>query len=282
MELYRTIRNLALAAPVALAFVMILQLAPVQAGPDLSRLKASPGKTSLFPTLGERLQSENGEGGWFKTHPVLSPQEIARLAQKSTALLKTRAGLGTGFFVGKGILATNYHMVEGGIADSDSVVMKTAEDFHTNEYRVTKILSADPEHDVAILAVAGADAVTPLLLASHSEPQVGDEIYIYGNPRGYEGTFALGRISAFRMKAQLDAHGAISELKRGDCIQYTVPTSPGSSGSAVLNNRGEVIGIHFSGPDVPTGATGKDAKFELMNFATEVRFIKDLLKKSGH
>jgi S1-C subfamily serine protease len=266
----------------ALALIVTWAFIPVTAGPDLSKLKTTPAK-SPFPSLGDRLRSENAEGGWFKTHPVLSPQEIARLAQKSTAVLSMKAGQGTGFFVGKGVLVTNYHMVPAGISDGDQARMRGAEDFRTVDYKIKKLLSFDKEHDVALLEVEGAEKVPALLLASHSESQVGDEIYIYGNPRGFEGTFAVGRVSAFRLKAQVDhmAGGSVPGLAKGDYIQYTVPTSPGSSGSAVLNNRGEVIGLHCAGPPMPAGATGPDAKYELMNFAVTVRYIKDLLKQCG-
>lgn len=271
------------AAMAALTLVLLLARSPAQADPDFSKLQSTPqSKNSLFPSLGDRFK-ETAEGGWFKIHPVLSAQEIAKLAQKSTAFLTTKVGQGTGFFVAPGILATNCHMIVGGITDSDRASMRTSEDFGKIEYRINKVLAADKEHDVALLEIADAKNVPPLLLASHSEPQVGDEIYIYGNPQGFEGTFAEGRISAFRMKAQLEMeNGPIPSLTKGDCIQYTVPTSPGSSGSAVLNNRGEVIGIHCAGPTVPSGATGKNAKYELMNFAVGVRYIKDLLTQIGH
>lgn len=69
--------------------------------------------------------------------------------------------------------------------------------------------------------------VRRLTLASRKSV-IGEEIYVAGNPEGFDGTFSQGIISGFR---------------QGNYIQITAPISHGSSGGPVVNKRGEVIGI---------------------------------------
>jgi hypothetical protein len=64
---------------------------------------------------------------------------------------------------------------------------------------------------------------------SSAEPVEGQSVLVIGNPEGYTGTVSHRIISAFR--------------DNGNIIQITAPISPGSSGSPVLNAKGEVIGI---------------------------------------
>ena len=62
--------------------------------------------------------------------------------------------------------------------------------------------------------------------------EIGDGVYVAGNPKGYlDGTFSDGILSGIR--------GSSADK----LLQMTAPISPGSSGGPVLNNKGEVIGV---------------------------------------
>ncbi len=107
----------------------------------------------------------------------------------------------------------------------------------------------------------------------------GMTVYEFGNPVGYKGTFSSGIVSGFRDRKELqtkfhvdDKTGklAIDAAPDGDVIQYTTPSSHGSSGSALLNDKGRVIGVCFAGDD-----NGHD-----LNFAVPVRFVRELLDKT--
>jgi hypothetical protein len=98
-----------------------------------------------------------------------------------------------------------------------------------NSFPVKSVLGVDAEGDVALLKVdAPANQVRPLSL-DRTSPQEGESVVVIGNPLGLEGSVTNGIVSAVR-----DIPGF------GRIIQITAPISPGSSGSPVVNMRGEV------------------------------------------
>jgi S1-C subfamily serine protease/tetratricopeptide (TPR) repeat protein len=166
--------------------------------------------------------------------PAIAKAQVARaIAHKtfpSVVLLTMESAngedryLGSGFFVREGIVATNFHVVKGSAKGSARVVgMKT-------EYPIAGIVGIDRERDLVLLSVPGAKAPS-LPLGDSSQLAVGDEVYVVGNPKGLEGTFSQGIVSAIRQAGSRTL------------IQVTAPISPGSSGGPVLNSRGDVIGI---------------------------------------
>ena len=134
---------------------------------------------------------------------------------------------GSGFFIdNKGRLITNHHVIEGAY----SATIKTSAG---KEYPVQGIVAKDTEADIVKLVVNIPDAnnITFLNL-SVNMPSEGEDIVVIGNPLGLESSVSTGIVSAVR---DIPAFGKI--------IQITAPISPGSSGSPVINSKGEVIGI---------------------------------------
>jgi tetratricopeptide (TPR) repeat protein len=134
--------------------------------------------------------------------------------------------LGSGFFISQnGDVITNYHVLQG----ADSAEVKTSDD---KTYPITYIVAGDEQNDIIRLSVnIPSQYVYPLLL-SKTIPEVGERIIVYGSPLGLGNTVSDGIVSAIR---DIPDYGRI--------IQITAPISPGSSGSPVLNMKGEVIGI---------------------------------------
>lgn len=161
---------------------------------------------------------------------TLIPQQLARRAFHSTVALEVelanggRHTVGSGFFIGKDLIATNLHVVHGVFGNCYAKLVN-----QTSEYIVEGYTQIDVEHDLIILKVSGTNA-PKLLLSNSDNAQVGDTVYAVGNPRGLRGTFSDGIISGIRSDAA------------GKVLQMTAPTSQGSSGGAVLNSSGEVIG----------------------------------------
>ncbi len=129
--------------------------------------------------------------------------------------------LGTGFFVDTNVIATNYHVVKNASLISAKLILQKT------TFQISEIIGIDKERDLALLRVEGTK-IKALPLGNVGTLRIGDEIYVVGNPEGWEGTFSQGIISGFRV---------------GSYIQITAPISHGSSGGPVLNKRGEVIGV---------------------------------------
>ena len=186
-------------------------------------------------------------------------QQIAQKALASTVLIRIKdttgapMAIGSGFFINKDQIVSNWHVVEDATAAyAMSVDEKT-------RYNIEGILAMNPKQDLVILKVSGEGK--PLSLGNSNVAQIGESIYVTGNPKGWTGTFSIGVISSFQMRYT------------GKRIQITAPVSPGSSGGPVLNDEGEVIGIVYAGHG------GPDA--QNLNLAIPVSYLKNLLKRVG-
>ncbi len=185
----------------------------------------------------------------------LTSQEIADIALGSTVRLdfidvKSNSWTGSGFVIYDDKVATNYHVVENMLIGYAKLVRKS------DKYYI-EVLTVDKDRDLAVIKVAGIDAPA-LPLGDSDAVQIGDKVYVAGNPRGLEGTFSAGIISAIRPEG--------TPLVRGKTLQMDASISPGSSGGPVLNDRGEVIGI----------SVGHRVGGQNLNFAIPVNYLKRL------
>ncbi len=189
-----------------------------------------------------------------------TPQEIARNAFCSTVALEMelanggRHTIGSGFFIGKDLIATNLHVIHRILGNCYAKLVN-----QTNEYLIEGYTHIDVERDLVILKVSGV-GTTILPWGNSDDVQVGDTVYAIGNPRGLQGTFSDGIISGIRSDAT------------GKVLQMTAPISPGSSGGPVLNNSGNVIGISVS--FIRDGQN--------LNFAIPSNPLRTLLTKSAN
>ena len=205
--------------------------------------------------ISKNLRQENVR----TTVEVSIEQQIAQKALASTVLILTTdatgdpMALGSGFFISDDQVVSNWHVVEGATtAYALSVDERT-------RYKIDGILAMNPKQDLVILKISGEGS--PLPLGDSNIAQIGESIYVTGNPKGWTGTFSIGVISSFQMRYA------------GKRIQITAPVSPGSSGGPVLNDKGEVIGVVYAvhgGPDAQN-----------LNLAIPVNYLKALLKRVG-
>ena len=186
-----------------------------------------------------------------------STRQIAQKTFPSVVLLVMEdrngqpVGLGSGFFVGEDIVATNLHVVEGAAGGYARIVGRK------RKYNISGLVASDSRRDLVLLKVDGAKA-RPLPLGDSSEIAVGDTVYAVGNPRGLEGTFSEGIISGIR------------QIGGDTLLQITAPISPGSSGGPVLNASGEVIGI----------AVASFKGGQNLNFAIPSSYVEALLSRT--
>ncbi len=135
-------------------------------------------------------------------------------------------GQGSGFFISKkGDVITNRHVLQG----ASRAEVKTAEG---KVYSITRVVAEDKEGDLIQVSVdIPPKAVHPLSVSTFL-PEVGERVIVIGSPLGLERTVSDGIVSAVR---EIPDFGKI--------IQITAPVSSGSSGSPVINMKGEVIGV---------------------------------------
>lgn len=164
---------------------------------------------------------------------IKTPNEIYEEAKKFTCEIRTydKNGIaltvGTGFFISsEGILVTDFHVIS--TASSAVAIMSDG-----RKYSITSVLGYDSKKDIALLSTA---AVNVPFASFGKDVNVGDDIFVFGSPKGYTGTFSRGCVSA--------VNRVIPELDNGiKYIQITAPVSTGNSGGPVLDNKGNVIGI---------------------------------------
>ncbi|MBS4210226.1 serine protease [Bacillus sp. FJAT-50079] len=165
---------------------------------------------------------------FLKTSARLSSQEDIALYKKSVVVIATNNSKGTGFSISAdGIILTNNHVVEGN--------KKVVVEFPDHGHFTADIVQAYPDIDLAIIKVNAAD-LPFLQLAKQPDFEAGEPIYFIGNPLRFTGIANEGTL--------------ISELKLASweepVMMMKAPVYRGNSGSPVLNEDGEVIGIVFA------------------------------------
>jgi S1-C subfamily serine protease len=160
--------------------------------------------------------------------------------------------LGSGFFVKSNLIATNFHVVEGG------KLFKIVSNSDKEKYKAS-VFRIDDTHDLALLEIDESPDLKPLKIQS-DYPEQGSDIFVMGSPAGYPGTISKGIVSALRK----------FEPYNYSLIQIDAAISPGSSGGPVVNKKGEVIGITVSTLDIPNAQN--------LNFAVPTKYLEFLMR----
>src|ERR1700682_1050197 len=141
---------------------------------------------------------------------------------------------GSGIVVDKqGDILTNAHVV-----GSSSQVQVTFNDGHT---ATAQVKGVDQSADLAVVQVAASDQLHPLTTGNSDALQVGDTALAIGSPFGLQGSFTAGIISGLNRSSTAPTGRALTGM-----IQTDAPINPGNSGGALLDARGQLIGINDS------------------------------------
>lgn len=185
----------------------------------------------------------------------LTPREIAKTTLPSVVLVIIETDgpeamrYGSGFFVKEDVIATNYHVVKGARRGIVKIVGKDL------AYEVLGLVGVDESGDLALLKLKGVKG-TPLLINQDDSIGIGDAIFAVGNPKGLEGTFSQGIVSSLRKEGGKNL------------IQITASISQGSSGGALVNEKGEVVGV----------TTGAIENGQSLNFAIPASRLRPLVE----
>jgi serine protease Do len=150
-------------------------------------------------------------------------------------------GTGSGVVIdSKGYIVTNNHVVEG----ADSVEIK----LEGKEKPVkAKVVGTDPMTDLAVVKVDEKDVegITPATLGSSDGLNIGEPAIAIGNPLGlsFAQTVTVGVISATKRELPIDDQNG-NEMYSITVLQTDAAINPGNSGGALVNIKGEVVGIN--------------------------------------
>ncbi len=138
--------------------------------------------------------------------------------------------LGSGVIVDSqnGYVLTNNHVIEG--ADEISVTLKDGRSIEA------ELIGTDPDTDLAVIRVS-AENLSALKLADSDRLEVGDFVVAVGNPFGLGQTVTSGIVSAL-------GRTGVRGLEYQNFIQTDASINPGNSGGALINLRGELVGIN--------------------------------------
>ena len=135
---------------------------------------------------------------------------------------------GSGFFISpEGIGVSNYHVFEGTSKGLEIIKLESG-----RELKISKVLATSKEDDYIIFEV-NSDVKVKYLNISQNSPEIGENVFAIGNPKGLEQTLSTGIISGYR--------------DNNKYIQTTTEITHGRSGGPLMNLKGEVVGITTAG-----------------------------------
>lgn len=186
-------------------------------------------------------------------------KEVFKQAEPSVVLIEVYNekgevfGKGSGFIVSTdGKILTNYHVIE----HTKKATVRLA---NGDAYDTVDVIDIDKRKDIALIKIRAVE-LKALTLGKSVTTEVGEKVYCLGNPLG-----------ALRNTL---SEGIISALRAGDGYKYfqiSAPISHGSSGSPVMNSKGEVIGI----------AVASIEEGQSLNFAIPIDYAKGMLTATG-
>jgi serine protease Do len=167
-------------------------------------------------------------------------------------------GLGSGVVMTPdGYILTNNHVVDG----ATSVVVTLGD---KREFKA-KVVGTDPKVDIAVLKI-DATNLPAITVGNSANVQVGDYALAVGDPFGVGQTVTMGIVSATGR-----SHLGIEDYE--DFIQTDAPINPGNSGGALVNDRGELIGINTA--IIAHGSGGNQG----IGFAIPVNMARNVMEQ---
>ena len=220
---------------------------------------------------------------------TVSVQEIPSFFGYSSRQYKS-ASTGSGIIVGDNddelLIATNNHVVDGAttlsvcfigddVANAETETVNAGDngDLNVEDAVSAKIKGTDADNDLAVVAVKKSDIPEDTLnqikiaqIGSSDDLAVGQQVVAIGNALGYGQSVTSGWISALNRTISTDDGTNSTGL-----IQTDAAINPGNSGGALLNMKGELIGIN--------SAKYADSAVEGMGYATPISKAKPILEE---
>ncbi len=196
--------------------------------PDL----ISAAESSVRAVVHIRVEAERqvrGQGG------MIDPFDFFFGGGRGAQQMQSRpvVGFGSGVIISSdGYIMTNNHVV-----DSSNKISVTLDD---NRTLPAKLIGTDPTTDIALIKIEGKDFPT-IPFGDSDKLRLGQWVLAVGNPFNLTGTVTAGIVSA---KSRSTAHNSTGGLKVEAFIQTDAAVNKGNSGGALVNAKGELIGIN--------------------------------------
>ncbi|MEH6826239.1 MAG: Do family serine endopeptidase [Motiliproteus sp.] len=194
--------------------------------PTLAPLLKSvtPAVVNISTITHSRASNPLQDDPFFRRFFNLPPQQSQQRQQRPVQ----SAGSGVIIDAKQGLIVTNYHVIAG--ADELHIALTDGRNLQAT------LIGSDPDADLALLRVESHD-LTEIPLADSDQLQVGDFVVAIGNPFGLGQTVTTGIVSALG-RTGLGIEGY------ENFIQTDASINPGNSGGALINLRGELVGIN--------------------------------------
>ena len=157
------------------------------------------------------------------------PSVVGVYGRQLSELPNPGDSIGSGVIIDGGHVLTNYHL----IANMGAIEVKVAEQRYTAD-----VVGIDPEIDIAVLRItAGITDLPAIVFADDSQLRQGDLVFAVGNPFGLSRSASMGIVSAI-------GRNELGINRQENFIQTDAAINPGSSGGALTNVRGELVGLN--------------------------------------
>ncbi|MFB9447916.1 S1C family serine protease [Dactylosporangium vinaceum] len=168
--------------------------------------------------------------------PNLNRDSVGGVAE---AVLPSVVDISTGEAEGSGVIMT----ADGQIITNNHVVAGARQltvTFSTGKTAPATVVGTDPAGDIAVIKVQGVSGLTAAKFGDSDALRVGDTVLAVGSPLGLQGSVTAGIVSALHRTIEGEQGGK----SIADAIQTDAAINPGNSGGALVNLRGEVVGIN--------------------------------------
>lgn len=213
--------------------IMVIPIPEVSAGVPMEGFsevvkKVGPAVVSITVTGGKHRGAERGAPP-NEPPDAMPPEEVPPMMPEPPGKRGPEQSAGSGVIVSpNGLVVTNNHVVDGSTAVTVMLPNK-------REY-AAKVLGTDPKTDLAVLKI-DAENLTALAWADPAKLQVGDLVLAIGNPFGLSSSVSMGIVSAL-------GRSSVGIADYEDFIQTDAAINPGNSGGALVNMKGELVGIN--------------------------------------
>tara|TARA_A100001234_G_scaffold34031_1_gene26537 strand:- start:2768 stop:4195 length:1428 start_codon:yes stop_codon:yes gene_type:complete len=144
---------------------------------------------------------------------------------------RPQIGSGSGVIISSdGYIVTNHHVIE----SAEDIQITT----NNNQSYEAKIIGSDEQNDIALLKIESSEDLPYAVFGDSDTTQIGEWVLAVGNPFNLTSTVTAGIISA--KSRSLDPTGRTTQ----SYIQTDAAVNPGNSGGALINNKGQLIGIN--------------------------------------